>query len=72
MQEDKLVEFLKGYEVAVITLNRFTDEVCYQLLDRLTPTQRKQLRTNSSVMRRSRATSPAPMSGGKKALEPSI
>jgi hypothetical protein len=43
MQEDKLVEFLTNYEVAVITLNRFTDEVCYQLLDLLTPTQRKQL-----------------------------
>ncbi len=33
MQADKLVEFLKGYEVAVIGLNRFTDEVCAQLPD---------------------------------------
>jgi D-3-phosphoglycerate dehydrogenase len=33
MQGDKLVEFLKGYEVAVIGLNRFTDEVCAQLPD---------------------------------------
>ncbi len=32
-QADRLVEFLKGYEVAVIGLNRFTDEVCAQLPD---------------------------------------
>jgi D-3-phosphoglycerate dehydrogenase / 2-oxoglutarate reductase len=31
MQGDNLVEFLKGYEAAVIGLNRFTDEVCAQL-----------------------------------------
>lgn len=33
MQGEKLVEFLKGYDVAVIGLNRFTDEVCRQLPD---------------------------------------
>jgi len=33
MQGDALVEFLKGYEVAVIGLNRFTEEVCAQLPD---------------------------------------
>jgi D-3-phosphoglycerate dehydrogenase / 2-oxoglutarate reductase len=33
MQGDKLVEFLKGYEAAVIGLSRFTDEVCAQLPD---------------------------------------
>jgi D-3-phosphoglycerate dehydrogenase / 2-oxoglutarate reductase len=31
MQGDNLVEFLKGYEAAVIGLSRFTDEVCAQL-----------------------------------------
>ena len=33
MQGRDLVEFLKGYDVAVIGLNRFTDEVCGQLPD---------------------------------------
>ncbi len=31
MQGEKLVEFLKGYDTAVIGLNRFTDEVCKAL-----------------------------------------
>lgn len=31
LQGDDLVEFLKGYEVAVIGLNRFTDQVCAAL-----------------------------------------
>lgn len=33
MQSQGLVDFLKGYEVAVIGLSRFTDEVCAQLPD---------------------------------------
>jgi D-3-phosphoglycerate dehydrogenase len=33
MQGEALVDFLKGYEVAVIGLNRFTEEVCAQLPD---------------------------------------
>lgn len=33
LQGDELVEFLKGYEVAVIGLNRFTEEVCAALPD---------------------------------------
>jgi D-3-phosphoglycerate dehydrogenase len=33
MQGQELVEFLKGYDVAVIGLNRFTDDVCKQLPD---------------------------------------
>jgi phosphoglycerate dehydrogenase-like enzyme len=33
LQGDELVDFLQGYEVAVIGLNRFTDEVCKQLPD---------------------------------------
>ncbi|NQV55991.1 MAG: phosphoglycerate dehydrogenase [Rhodospirillales bacterium] len=31
LQGDDLIDFLKGYEVAVIGLNRFTDEVCKAL-----------------------------------------
>ena len=31
MQGEKLIEFLKGYDTAVIGLNRFTDEVCKAL-----------------------------------------
>jgi D-3-phosphoglycerate dehydrogenase / 2-oxoglutarate reductase len=33
LQGDGLVEFLQGYEVAVIGLNRFTEEVCARLPD---------------------------------------
>jgi len=33
IQGDELVEFLTGYEVAVIGLNRFTEEVCAKLPD---------------------------------------
>jgi D-3-phosphoglycerate dehydrogenase / 2-oxoglutarate reductase len=33
IQSEALVDFLKGYEVAVIGLNRFTDEVCSRLPD---------------------------------------
>jgi D-3-phosphoglycerate dehydrogenase / 2-oxoglutarate reductase len=33
LQGDSLVEFLKGYDAAVIGLNRFTDEVCSRLPD---------------------------------------
>jgi D-3-phosphoglycerate dehydrogenase len=33
LQDDTLVEFLKGYDAAVIGLNRFTDAVCAQLPD---------------------------------------
>jgi len=33
MNEDRLIEFLKGYEVALIGLDKFTDKVCSSLPD---------------------------------------